>query len=111
MCEHGGLALNISNRIRISHQVGQRLLIRPRGYTYDSQAFVLLKTLFPLWVTLSDTVAPCAVCDTLAENSREDKRELRRKAEEEKVGGPLALPTSFADLSCRRNSNICRKMR
>jgi hypothetical protein len=25
------------------------------------------------------------VCDTLAETSREDKRELRKKAEEEKV--------------------------
>ena len=26
-----------------------------------------------------------ALCDTLAETSREDKRELRKKAEEEKV--------------------------
>jgi hypothetical protein len=61
-------------------------IIRPWRYAYDSQAFALLKTLFPSWVTLSDVVGPCAVCDTLAENSREDKRELRKKAEEEKVG-------------------------
>ena len=60
-------------------------IIRHRGYAYDFQAFTLLKRLFPLWVTLSDAVGPCAVCDTLAESSREDKRELRKKAEEEKV--------------------------
>jgi hypothetical protein len=57
----------------------------PRAIAYDSQAFTLLKTLFPSWVTLSDAVGPCVVCDTLAETSREDKRELRKKAEEEKV--------------------------
>jgi hypothetical protein len=34
---------------------------------------------------LSDGVGLCAVCDTIAETSREDKRELRKKAEEEKV--------------------------
>ncbi|KAH9954829.1 hypothetical protein BJV74DRAFT_891746 [Russula compacta] len=68
VCEHGGLALNISARTRISQK-----------------AFTLLRTLFPSWVTLSDVVSPCAVCDALAENSREDKRELRKKAEEEKV--------------------------
>ncbi|KAF8503303.1 cysteine proteinase [Russula emetica] len=68
MCEHGGLALKISARTRISHK-----------------AFTLLKKLFPSWVTLSDAVGPCAVCDTLAETSLEDKRELRKKAEEEKA--------------------------
>ncbi|KAI9508309.1 cysteine proteinase [Russula earlei] len=68
ICEHGGLALNISARSRISQK-----------------AFVVLKTLFPSWVTLSDAVGPCAVCDALAENSREDKRELRKKSEEEKA--------------------------
>ncbi|KAH9998092.1 cysteine proteinase [Russula compacta] len=68
VCEHGGLALNISARTRISQK-----------------AFTLLRTLFPSWVTLSDVVSPCAVCDALAENSREDKRELRKKAEEEKA--------------------------
>ncbi|KAI0293067.1 hypothetical protein BC826DRAFT_1016774 [Russula brevipes] len=67
MCEHGGLALNISARTRISQK-----------------AFALLKTLFPSWVTLTDVVGPCTVCDALAEHSREDKRELRKKAEEEK---------------------------
>jgi hypothetical protein len=62
-------------------------IIRHTGYAYSygPQAFALLKSLFPLWVTLSDAVGPCAVCDTLAESSREDKRGLRKKAEEEKV--------------------------
>ena len=83
MCEHGGLALNISARTRISLKVWRD--DSSGAIAYDSQAFTLLKTLFPSWVTLSDTAGPCAVCDTLAETSREDKRELRKKAEEEKV--------------------------
>lgn len=57
----------------------------PRAIANVSQAFTLLKSLFPSWVTLSDAVGPCVACDTLAETSREDKRELRKKAEEEKV--------------------------
>ncbi|KAI0306325.1 hypothetical protein B0F90DRAFT_1688970 [Multifurca ochricompacta] len=68
LCEHGGLALNISARTRISQK-----------------GFVLLKTLFPSWSTLPDDVSPCAVCDAEAENSREDKRELRKTAEDEKA--------------------------
>jgi hypothetical protein len=59
-------------------------LVRERQ-SHDDQAFTLLKTLFPSWVTLSEGVGPCPACDALAENSREDKRELRKKAEEEKV--------------------------
>ncbi|KAH9981004.1 hypothetical protein BGW80DRAFT_1267806 [Lactifluus volemus] len=90
MCEHGGLALKISERNCISQK-----------------AFALLKTLFPSWVTLSEGVGPCPVCDALAENSREDDRELRKKAEEEKarlkhmheyvVNGNLAL---LEDVPC-----------
>ena len=53
--------------------------------SHGSQAFTLLKTLFPSWDTLSEDVELCPVCDALLENSREDKRELRKKAEEEKV--------------------------
>jgi hypothetical protein len=53
--------------------------------SHDFQAFTLLKTLFPSWATLSEDVDLCPVCDALAENSLEDKRELRKKAEEEKV--------------------------
>src|SRR5207302_469880 len=56
-----------------------------RQCPYDPQAFALLKTLFSSWVTLSDAVGPCTVCAALAENSSQDKRELRKKAEEEKV--------------------------
>jgi len=61
------------------------MTISSGAIAYDFQAFTLLKTLFPSWVTLPDATGPCAVCDTLAETSREDKRELRKKAEEEKV--------------------------
>ena len=54
-------------------------------FSHVSQAFTLLKTIFPSWSTLSGDVDLCPVCDALAENSREDKRELRKRAEEEKV--------------------------
>ncbi|KAF8257436.1 hypothetical protein EI94DRAFT_1758186 [Lactarius quietus] len=68
VCEHDGLAPNISARMRISQK-----------------AFTLLKTLFPSWSTLSGDVDLCPVCDALLENSREDNREHRKKAEEEKA--------------------------
>ena len=64
---------------------GVVIMIHQELLLMNFQAFTLLKTLFPSWVTLSDALGPCAVCDTLAETSREDKRELRKKAEEEKV--------------------------
>jgi hypothetical protein len=84
ICEHGGLASNISTRIRISQTVRQYFVLITT-LSHSSQAFTLLKTLFPSWSTLSGDVDLCPVCDALAENSREDKRELRKKAEEEKV--------------------------
>ncbi len=83
ICEHGHLALNLSARTRISHKVRQQTLrlgsdfMAPRLSDCSRHSFH--------WDTLSDAVSPCAVCAALAENSREDKRELRKKAEEEKV--------------------------
>lgn len=85
ICEHGGLAPNISARTRISQTVRQLLCSHSKGFAHGSQAFTLLQTLFPSWSTLSGDVDLCPVCNALAENSREDKRELRKKAEEEKV--------------------------
>ncbi|KAI0273307.1 cysteine proteinase [Gloeopeniophorella convolvens] len=68
VCEHDSLNINIGARTRIS-----------KG------AYALLRTLFPSWTTLSDEGDRCEVCDVLVESSREDKRELRKKAEEEKA--------------------------
>ncbi|KAF9454646.1 cysteine proteinase [Macrolepiota fuliginosa MF-IS2] len=68
LCEHGALALNSSTRRRISEEAMQ-----------------FLKSLFPLWNPIRGVVEPCAACDALVYVSKEDKRELRRRAEEEKA--------------------------
>ncbi|KDQ60999.1 hypothetical protein JAAARDRAFT_204773 [Jaapia argillacea MUCL 33604] len=67
-CEHDGLSQNFSSRRKIS-----------------IEAHSLLKMLFPQWETLSTNLQPCIVCDAMVHVSKEDKRELRRKAEEEKA--------------------------
>ncbi|KAI0064483.1 cysteine proteinase [Artomyces pyxidatus] len=67
-CEHGGLSLNTTGRQRISRE-----------------AYGILKTLFPSWNTLADDVEPCAVCEIVIQSSREDTREQRRHAEDEKA--------------------------
>ncbi|KAL4247306.1 peptidase C19 family protein [Abortiporus biennis] len=67
-CEHGGLCANMSFRRRISVE----------GYH-------LLKELFPEWNAVSTDTEICAVCETLLHISKEDKREVRRQAEEEKA--------------------------
>lgn len=46
----------------------------------------LLKKLFPQWKPLYTDVDPCVVCDAEITLSREDKREIRRRVEDEKVG-------------------------
>lgn len=45
----------------------------------------VLKNKFPLWEPLRGDAEPCAICDTLVHISKEDQREWRRRAEEEKV--------------------------
>jgi hypothetical protein len=44
-----------------------------------------LKTLFPEWDPFSTDCELCPVCDALVRASKGDKREIRRKAEEEKA--------------------------
>ncbi|TFK92421.1 cysteine proteinase [Polyporus arcularius HHB13444] len=67
VCEHGQLATNTACRRRIS-----------------AEAYGLLHELFPAWKPPS-TVEPCAVCEALLHMSKEDKRECRKQAEEEKA--------------------------
>ncbi|KAH8107139.1 cysteine proteinase [Cristinia sonorae] len=67
-CEHGGLTTNTSTRKRVS----------PEG-------FKILKELFPDWTTLTSDDEVCAVCQALLHISKEDKREIRRQAEDEKA--------------------------
>ncbi|EPT06051.1 hypothetical protein FOMPIDRAFT_1034036 [Fomitopsis schrenkii] len=67
-CEHGSLSANITARRRIS-----------------SEARTLLKQAFPSWNPLSTHAELCPVCEALLHISKEDKREFRRRAEEEKA--------------------------
>lgn len=68
VCEHGQLATNTASRRRIS-----------------AEAYGILHGLFPQWKPPSTRAEPCAVCEALLHMSREDKREYRKQAEEEKV--------------------------
>ncbi|KAH9934725.1 cysteine proteinase [Fomitopsis serialis] len=67
-CEHDGLSANVTARRRIS-----------------SEARLLLKQIFPTWEALSTEAELCPVCEALVHISKEDKREFRRQAEEEKA--------------------------
>ncbi|TDL21582.1 cysteine proteinase [Rickenella mellea] len=67
-CEHGGLSLNLSVRRRISEK-----------------AVALLQKIYPNWNPPPWSEESCAVCDALVIISKEDKLELRKKAENEKA--------------------------
>ncbi|OBZ75519.1 Ubiquitin carboxyl-terminal hydrolase 48 [Grifola frondosa] len=68
ICEHGDLATNSASRRRIS-----------------VEAYHLLQHLFPSWKPLSTAADLCPVCEALLHISKEDKRELRKQAEDEKA--------------------------
>ena len=68
VCEHEGLSTNVTARRRIS-----------------AEAYLFLRDLFPNWKPPSTSSEPCPVCEALMHISREDKREYRKQAEEEKV--------------------------
>ncbi|KAI0637029.1 cysteine proteinase [Trametes polyzona] len=67
VCEHGNLATNVATRRRIS-----------------TEAYTILHEVFPNWKPLSTSAELCPVCEALLHVSREDKREYRKQAEEEK---------------------------
>ncbi|KAG6814527.1 hypothetical protein H0H92_000053 [Tricholoma furcatifolium] len=68
LCEHGGLSLNTTSRRSIS-----------------TEAVELLQELFPSWKPLSTDAESCPVCDASIHISKENKREMRKQAEEEKA--------------------------
>lgn len=68
MCEHGGLVTNSSSRRRIS-----------------AEAYQVLKGVFPDLTAPHATHEACAVCEALVQISKEDRREIRKQAEVEKV--------------------------
>lgn len=67
-CEHQNLSLDTTTRRRIS-----------------TEATRLLQTLYPSWKPLSTDAELCSVCDALIHISKENKRELRKRAEDEKA--------------------------
>ncbi|KAI0362032.1 cysteine proteinase [Trametes cingulata] len=68
VCEHGSLATNVATRRRISEE-----------------AYSVLREVFPNWKPPSTSAELCPVCEALLHISREDKREYRKQAEEEKA--------------------------
>jgi hypothetical protein len=83
-CEHSALALNMTARRRISIEVIYFLLEYWEKFMFF-QAYHLLQNLFPSWDTLSTDAEACAICDALVHISKGDKREIRKKAEDEKA--------------------------
>ncbi|KAK2466793.1 hypothetical protein APHAL10511_001051 [Amanita phalloides] len=67
-CEHAGLSVNVMNRCQIS-----------------MQGVILLRRLFPRWDPPSEGEEPCVVCTAQLNASREDRREVKKRAEEEKA--------------------------
>ncbi|KAG6376492.1 hypothetical protein JVT61DRAFT_2485 [Boletus reticuloceps] len=69
--------------VRCEHD--QLSLVSTARRSISSQACEILKNLFPDWVPLSTNQEPCAICEQYIYTSKEDKRELRKKAEDEKA--------------------------
>ncbi|KAF8163463.1 hypothetical protein B0H34DRAFT_795175 [Crassisporium funariophilum] len=77
-CEHGGLSLNTTSRRKISEE-----------------AVALLQQLFPSWKPFSSDTENCAICDAEVHISKEDKREIRRRVEDEKAQLKFLLEQSL----------------
>ena len=84
-CDHGGLTLNTTNRRKMSVQVIISHLASISWFLNEFQAVNILESLFPQWEPLRTDVDPCAVCEAEISLSKEDKREVRRRVEDEKV--------------------------
>ncbi|KAF8557305.1 cysteine proteinase [Imleria badia] len=69
--------------VRCEHD--QLSLVSTARRSISSQACEILKKLFPDWAPLSTNQEPCAICEACIHSSKEDKRELRKKAEDEKA--------------------------
>lgn len=84
-CEHGGLSANVTARRKISPEVRSSLPTQRQRSCASLKACRLLQELFPSWKPIPTDTEPCAVCEAIVHISKEDRREYRRQAEEEKV--------------------------
>lgn len=67
--------------------------------------------MFPEWVPLSTNEEPCAICEAYIHSSKEDKRELRKKAEDEKVSmASLGIFLPFYEFIVRARQARLRHM-
>lgn len=79
--------MKITVRRRISLKVSLEALLTI-ALAFKSpflQAAEILKKEFPEWNPISTDSELCDVCDALVRAAKGDKREIRRKAEDEKV--------------------------
>ena len=84
-CEHTGLSVNIMNRCQISRQVVTSYFRLTLSHNLE-QGVDYLKKLFPRWDPAPAHEEACSICAAQAYASREDRREVKKRAEEEKVG-------------------------
>ncbi|KAF8843558.1 cysteine proteinase [Paxillus ammoniavirescens] len=69
--------------VRCEHD--QLSLVSTARRSISSQACEILKGIFPQWTPVSTNEELCAICEASINSSKEDKRELRKKAEDEKA--------------------------
>ncbi|KAI6118845.1 hypothetical protein EV401DRAFT_2057534 [Pisolithus croceorrhizus] len=69
--------------VRCEHD--QLSLVSTARRSISKEACDILLGIFPHWRPLSTTEAFCSTCETIINSSKEDKRELRKKAEDEKA--------------------------
>ncbi|KIJ69021.1 hypothetical protein HYDPIDRAFT_178940 [Hydnomerulius pinastri MD-312] len=69
--------------VRCEHD--QLSLVSTARRSISSGACEILKHLFPRWTPVSTNEELCAICEASINSSKEDKRELRKKAEDEKA--------------------------
>ena len=55
--------------------------------SFWGKGYDILREIFPDWQTLSTETEPCAVCEAAMHIAREDKRGIKKQAEDEKVRG------------------------
>ncbi|KAH6918351.1 hypothetical protein BKA70DRAFT_13800 [Coprinopsis sp. MPI-PUGE-AT-0042] len=89
-CDHGELIPATINRRKIS-----------------TEAKSILQDLFPTWKPPSGNDIVCAICQDSLALSKEDKREMRRKAEEEKAKLKHMNPTALRFFSSAETDESC----
>ncbi|PFH54210.1 hypothetical protein AMATHDRAFT_135316 [Amanita thiersii Skay4041] len=89
-CEHDGLSRNPMNRCEI-----------------PEEAAAVLWTVFPAWDPPSINLEPCEICNLLFQTNKEDRKEIKRRAEEEKVQLFSLYNTEIDEDACDVDTGPC----